>query len=187
MYCRYKRRHVATIRTVTRPWLQATSGHNYARDTWRRFFLNPPRQHRDRDVRSLTQAQAGPGMLSCGVNGQVQFVGRLVVKELPTSSSFTSSSSLSTLQVIVTTRSSLRGIRTRSLAPVRMRSRVIINLKRRNTRQLATLQTQAHYLMSTVGNTSSKVEPDAEFPRGPVPSPHLEKLCPSVVGVLISL
>ncbi len=179
MYCRYKRRHVATIRTVTRPWLQATSGHNYARDTWRRFFLNPPRQHRDRDVRSL--------MLSCGVNGQVQFVGRLVVKELPTSSSFTSSSSLSTLQVIVTTRSSLRGIRTRSLAPVRMRSRVIINLKRRNTRQLATLQTQAHYLMSTVGNTSSKVEPDAEFPRGPVPSPHLEKLCPSVVGVLISL
>ena len=33
-----------------------------------------PRQHRDRDVRSLT----GPGMLSCGVNGQVQFVGRLV-------------------------------------------------------------------------------------------------------------
>ena len=70
MYCRYKRRHVATIRTVTRPWLQATSGHNYARDTWRRFFLNPPRQHRDRDVRSL--------MLSCGVNGQVQFVGRLV-------------------------------------------------------------------------------------------------------------
>ena len=58
------------IRTVTRPWLQATSGHNYARDTWRRFFLNPPRQHRDRDVRSL--------MLSCGVNGQVQFVGRLV-------------------------------------------------------------------------------------------------------------
>merc|ERR1711934_1339861 len=127
---------------------------------WRRFFLTPPRQHRDRDVRSL--------MLSCGVNGQVQFVGRLVVKELPTSSSFTSSSSLSTLQVIVTTRSSLRGIRTRSLA------RVIINLKRRNTRQLATLQTQAHYLMSTVGNTSSKVEPDAEFPRGPVPSPHLE-------------
>ena len=184
MYCRYKRRHVATIRTVTRPWLQATSGHNYARDTWRRFFLNPPRQHRDRDVRSL--------MLSCGVNGQVQFVGRLVVKELPTSSSFTSSSSLSTLQVIVTTRSSLRGIRTRSLAPVRMRSRVIINLKRRNTRQLATLQTQAHYLMSTVGNTSSKVEPrlmdaSAEFPRGPVPSPYLERLCPSVVGVLISL
>ena len=77
MYCRYKRRHVATIRTVTRPWLQATSGHNYARDTWRRFFLNPPRQHRDRDVRSLT----GPGMLSCGVNGQVQFVGRLVQVE----------------------------------------------------------------------------------------------------------
>ena len=74
MYCRYKRRHVATIRTVTRPWLQATSGHNYARDTWRRFFFNPPRQHRDRDVRSLT----GPGMLSCGVNGQLQFVGRLV-------------------------------------------------------------------------------------------------------------
>ena len=39
-----------------------------------------PRQHRDRDVRSLTQAQAGPGMLSCGVNGpsQLQFVGRLV-------------------------------------------------------------------------------------------------------------
>ena len=46
--------------------------------------------------------------------------------------------------------------------------------------------------MSTVGNTSSKVEPrlmdaSAEFPRGPVPSPYLERLCPSVVGVLISL
>ena len=147
-----------------------------------------PRQHRGSDVRSLT----GPGMLSCGVNGQLQFVGRLVVKELSTSSSSTSSSSLSTLQVIVTTRSRLRGTRTRSLAPVRMRSRVIFNLKRRNTRQLATLQTQAHYLMSTVGNTSSKVEPrlmdaSAEFPRGPVPSPYLERLCPSVVGVLISL
>ena len=114
------------------------------------------------------------------------------LKELSTSPSSTSSSSLSTLQVIVTTRSRLRGTRTRSLAPVRMRSRVIFNLKRRNTRQLTTLQTQAHYLMSTVGNTSSKVEPrlmdaSAEFPRGPVPSPYLERLCPSVVGVLISL
>ena len=166
------------IRTVTRPWLQATSGHNYARDTWRRFFLTPPRQHRDRDVRSL--------MLSCGVNGQVQFVGRLVegAAHVLIFHIF-----LFVVHASSHSNNSQQPPRHphRSLAPVRMRSRVIINLKRRNTRQLATLQTQTHYLMSTVGNTSSKVEPDAEFPRGPVPSPHLEKLCPSVVGVLISL